>query len=116
MRALCRLFKHRAPTTMVWNDGQHFGRCGRCGRDLIRTDGIWRSVPPGYRIVWKDRTPKDIEWSRWNASASPSTQGPSARGRAAAPAPELKTVGAAVERRDPASPGRADDRRRPPEI
>jgi hypothetical protein len=41
-----------------WNGGICFGRCARCGRDLVRTaSGNWQ-VPRGYRIVWR-ATPQD---------------------------------------------------------
>ena len=26
------------------------------------------SIPKGYRVVWKDKGPADVDWSRWNPS------------------------------------------------
>jgi hypothetical protein len=58
MRLLCHLGLHRPEPGEVWNRGFWFTRCGRCGRDLVRTAaGKWH-VPKGRRIVWKERTPR----------------------------------------------------------
>jgi hypothetical protein len=50
---LCMVLKHAPGGRQVWNDGYSFSRCGRCGRELIRSDGQWAPVPRGHRIVWK---------------------------------------------------------------
>lgn len=102
MNAICRLLRHRASIDIVWNDGRHFGRCTRCGCELIRSGGPWTSVPKGFRIVWRNRTDADIDWSQWKHRTFQPEM------REAPPADrdmDFKVVGDAPERRDPASPG-----------
>ena len=50
---LC-LLGHRAdPAKARWNQDVCFGKCARCGCDMVRSgDGSWR-VPHGYRVVWR---------------------------------------------------------------
>lgn len=65
MRLICRLLGHNAdPASARWNGSLCFGRCGRCGHDLVRAvDGRWQ-LPRGYRIVWRsaeDRRPVALE-------------------------------------------------------
>ena len=58
MPFLCELGWHRPDPMVRWNDGDYFARCGRCGRDLVRTAyGGWH-VPKGYRVVWQARPPE----------------------------------------------------------
>lgn len=54
MGLICRLRGHRADRIGArWNGETCFGRCARCGCDLVRTaDRPWRA-PRGYRIVWQ---------------------------------------------------------------
>lgn len=106
MGAICRLLGHRPASAMIWNDGQHFGRCTRCARDLVRDKGRWKGAPTGYRIVWRPRTAADVDWSQWN-------EGRIAAARKPEPvAADLKVVGDAVERRQSVSPIRPKDERR----
>ena len=102
MNAICWLLNHQTSGEMIWNDGQHFTRCARCAADLIRGKDGWMSVPKGYRIVWRDKGPGDVDWSRWNEAplAPVARRTPPAGGAA-----KLKVVADAPERRDPQSPG-----------
>ena len=55
MKLICAIADHRAGDDQRYNSGYFFGRCGRCGRDLIRTGRQgWRGVPRGHAVVWKD--------------------------------------------------------------
>ena len=51
---ICILAGHGAdPARARWNAGICFGKCVRCGRDVVRSaTGQWR-VPRGYRVVWR---------------------------------------------------------------
>lgn len=53
MSMICWIAGHDEGGSEVWNQGYYFGRCGRCGQDLIRTSGEWRPVPLGYQVAWK---------------------------------------------------------------
>ncbi len=48
----CHLTGHQ-PGDEIWNEGYFFTRCTRCGRDMMRADGPWRTVPSKYRVVWR---------------------------------------------------------------
>lgn len=115
MVAICWLLGHRPASVMVWNDGQHFGRCIRCARELVRVKGRWTGVPAGYRIVWKPRTAADVDWSHWNEGQVAATLkavriAPELKPEAVAA--DLKIVGAAIDRRRAVTPIRPDDERR----
>jgi hypothetical protein len=62
MGLMCRLSGHKAdPASGRWNGGVCFGRCGRCGRDLVRTvHDVWQ-VPRGYRVVWRAKPGNEPE-------------------------------------------------------
>lgn len=64
MSLACRLIGHRRPYKAVWNNGYYFGRCGRCGTDLIRSAGSerWKTVPRGYVVNWKPMREFDVRW------------------------------------------------------
>ena len=49
----CAAGKHDAAPGAVRNQGFEFSRCRRCGRDLIRSNARWTSVPTGFRVVWR---------------------------------------------------------------
>lgn len=51
----CIIRKHRVEAAAIGSQGFEFGRCGRCGRDMIRSAATWRRIPKGFRIVWKNR-------------------------------------------------------------
>lgn len=57
MGRTCTRGKHEVAANWVRNQGLDFGRCGRCGRDLIRSRRQWRSVPQGFRVVWARSAP-----------------------------------------------------------
>lgn len=51
--ARCHLTGHQPGEQIVWNEGYFFTSCTRCGRDMMRADGPWRTVPRKYRLVWR---------------------------------------------------------------
>jgi len=53
MNISCLLGHHSAVPSEVRNQGFHFTQCRCCGRDLIGMHGAWKSVPKGFRVVWK---------------------------------------------------------------
>ena len=53
MKLFCLVAGHKAVPSNIWNDGHFFSRCTRCDCELIGRGGIWRSVPRGYRVVWR---------------------------------------------------------------
>lgn len=57
MDRTCMRGKHDVAANGVRNQGLEFGRCGRCGRDLIRSRHQWRTVPQGFRVVWRRSAP-----------------------------------------------------------
>ena len=63
MNLLCRIGRHTPGEERVWNDGWFFGRCERCGTELLSRGRSWRPVPSGYRIVWRSRPPGYPDWS-----------------------------------------------------
>ena len=44
---------HSPSPTVVRNQGFEFSHCRHCGQDLIRSNRRWRTVPRGFRIVWR---------------------------------------------------------------
>ncbi|MFN3946382.1 MAG: response regulator transcription factor [Allosphingosinicella sp.] len=46
---------HEPSPEQVCNAGRCFSRCRRCGAELMEEDGKWKPIPPGYRIVWRDK-------------------------------------------------------------
>ena len=59
MSLLCRLGRHRPHGIPRWNDGFYFARCGRCGRDLVRTAFEGWHEPRGFKVVWSVSPPAD---------------------------------------------------------
>ncbi len=57
MRLDCAAGKHVPATPGVRNQGLEFGCCRGCGRDLVRSRGAWRTVPRGFRVVWRQGPP-----------------------------------------------------------
>jgi len=53
MRLDCAAGKHVPAAPGVRNQGLEFGCCRGCGRDLVRSSGTWRTVPRGFRVVWR---------------------------------------------------------------
>lgn len=49
----CHLTGHQPGEDVIWNEGYFFTSCTRCGRDMMRADGPWRTVPRKYRVVWR---------------------------------------------------------------
>ncbi len=62
MGILCSVGRHRPDSGRVWNDGYWFSRCTGCERDLIGRCGEWRTIPRGYRVVWRKRSAEDPRW------------------------------------------------------
>lgn len=63
MRRSCVAGRHDAGPRRVRNQGMEFGRCRGCGRDLVRSRGTWRSVPKGFRVVWRRSAAGETETS-----------------------------------------------------
>lgn len=59
----CARGNHEAGGSAVRNQGLEFGRCRRCGRDLVRAGRSWRGVPHGFRVVWRSGPPEPREAS-----------------------------------------------------
>ncbi len=55
MRPNCAAGKHEIGSRWARNQGLDFGCCRKCGRDLVRSRGsaMWRTVPKGFRVVWR---------------------------------------------------------------
>jgi hypothetical protein len=69
MNILCKLAGHRPVPSNIWNDGYYFSRCSNCDCEMIGRGGEWRTVPRGYRIVWRPR-PTDLDWKPWSGPTS----------------------------------------------
>ncbi|HYI47298.1 MAG TPA: hypothetical protein VEX35_02430 [Allosphingosinicella sp.] len=53
MSLSCPEGKHVALPRPIRNQGFDFGRCRRCGRDMVRSSRAWRAVPDGFQVVWR---------------------------------------------------------------
>jgi hypothetical protein len=86
---------HVPASPPVRNQGFEFACCRGCGRDLVRSRGAWRTVPRGFRVVWRQRPPAEA------ASAAQLLLNLPASGRSLAvlprPAPRRRRVAAAAE-------------------
>jgi hypothetical protein len=74
MPFLCELGWHRADPLARWNHGYYFSKCGRCGRDLVRTAFAGWQVPHGFKVVWQAKPPagtEDVQLLPEEADASP---------------------------------------------
>lgn len=95
MRLDCAAGKHAPAAPGVRNQGLEFGCCRGCGRDLVRSRGAWRTVPRGFRVVWRQGPPAEAASARQLLLDLP------ANGRALTrvPAPPLRRrrLAAAVE-------------------
>jgi hypothetical protein len=85
---ICSLLGHKAKRGSArWNGSICFGRCGRCGCDLVRTvNGFWQA-PRGYKVVWRPAPnqaaepaaaaiadwpePEVAEWEPWEPAHAP---------------------------------------------
>jgi hypothetical protein len=47
----------------VRNQGFGFSHCRLCGRDMMRSDQAWRTVPKGFRVVWRYGIPRQTQIS-----------------------------------------------------
>ena len=56
MSLRCRLAGHEVLQRGVRNGRYQFGRCSRCGVDLMNNGECWQRVPRGFRVVWRPRT------------------------------------------------------------
>jgi hypothetical protein len=91
MSLFCDLGWHRPAGLPRWNDGYYFSRCGRCGRDLVRTAYQKWHVPQGYRVVWcPDQPTARAEIAIHPASGLewPNRPGAGETGSAVAPEPD----------------------------
>ncbi|HEV7658531.1 MAG TPA: hypothetical protein VGO55_01675 [Allosphingosinicella sp.] len=57
MSKSCGDGKHVALARPIRNQAFDFGRCRKCGRDLVRSRRAWRTVPAGFRVVWRREPP-----------------------------------------------------------
>lgn len=71
MALRCGLGLHEAAPRQVWNDTFYFSHCTRCNCQLIRRSGLWKPVPRGYRVVWKDRSADAFDVSSWTDGCAP---------------------------------------------
>ena len=53
MHPFCIIGKHQAAAGKARNQGFEFSYCRMCRRDMVRTRRRWRTVPQGFRVVWK---------------------------------------------------------------
>lgn len=88
MSKSCGDGKHVALARPIRNQGFDFGRCRKCGRDLVRSRRAWRTVPAGFQVVWRREPP----------------------GAAQASAAQLKLQLDLPERRQAPAPGRGQPR------
>lgn len=64
MKKLACVLGHHAPVPdEVRNQGFAFTRCRHCRRDLVRSAKAWRTVPKGFRVVWRPGKRKQAEQS-----------------------------------------------------
>lgn len=59
----CIAGRHEVAPGEVRNQGFGFSRCQRCGRDMVRSKREWRTVPRGFRVVWRRGRPRPSEFS-----------------------------------------------------
>src|SRR3712207_1807022 len=61
MTLLCRLWRHAATPSEIWNAGLFFSRCRRCGHDMVRRpEQAWKPVPRGQHVVWRRATERNV--------------------------------------------------------
>ena len=53
MARTCASGRHSPGNPIVRNQGFDFSHCRHCACDLIRSDRQWRTVPRGFRVVWR---------------------------------------------------------------
>lgn len=103
MRLSCVAGRHEAGPRRVRNQGLEFGRCWICGSELVRSRAAWRTVPKGFRVVWRRGPPVpaeavDAAQLLFNLPASgrglAPKAGPERRKSRAAAAAELLALGA----------------------
>ena len=63
MNILCGLTGHTPADKAIWNQGYYFSRCCSCDCEMIGRGGSWRRVPRGYRVVWRPRRGRPIDWT-----------------------------------------------------
>jgi hypothetical protein len=54
MASTCIIRKHAPIARTARNQGFEFSRCRQCDRDLVRSNREWKTVPKGFRVVWKE--------------------------------------------------------------
>lgn len=53
MAQSCAPGHHVASAPVIRNQGFDFAKCRDCACDLIRSNRSWKSVPSGFRVVWR---------------------------------------------------------------
>jgi hypothetical protein len=53
MALLCGFGGHEADEDFLYHAGYHFGRCRRCGTDMVRLGGSWQDVTERERALLK---------------------------------------------------------------
>jgi hypothetical protein len=61
MRFECMIGRHIVAPGEVCNQGFGFSHCEHCERDLVRSNREWRTVPRGFRVVWRHAAPRRTE-------------------------------------------------------
>jgi hypothetical protein len=61
MRLHCIAGLHDVAPGEVRNLGLEFSHCRCCRRDMVRSRRHWRTVPKGFRVVWKRVAPRRTE-------------------------------------------------------
>jgi hypothetical protein len=51
----CAIGRHLVEDCGIRNGKYEFARCGRCSCDLMRSNGNWKRVPKGFKVVWKPK-------------------------------------------------------------
>src|SRR3954470_16535074 len=49
----CISGSHSPSSRITRNQGFEFAQCRHCARDLIRSNRSWKTVPEGFRVVWR---------------------------------------------------------------
>jgi hypothetical protein len=49
----CSSDRHSPTSHIVRNQGFEFSQCRHCTCDLIRSNRSWKTVPNGFRVVWR---------------------------------------------------------------
>jgi hypothetical protein len=53
MGSKCISGNHAPSSRITRNQGFEFAQCRHCACDLIRSNRRWKTVPEGFRVVWR---------------------------------------------------------------